>query len=410
MRVLYLTQVFETDRDPGSDRHLFFCKYLVGRGHSVTALTSNVDYKRAVTKHPEGGWRVCKEVEGVEVEYLYSYPHFRGSLARRFLYFVSYLAVTMLEGARMRKVDVVYAVSTPLTVGVLGVVLSRIHRCPLLFEVTDVWPDAAVAAGVVRNRMLIRLASWFESFCYRKAWRIVALTEGIRRNVIGKGVPAEKVLLVTNGVDSSLFRPGSDLDEASRRLRNELKWGDRIVCMYLGAHGRYNALDTIIEAACELRDDQRFVFVLVGDGDEKRRLEGRVRSLELLNVSFLPPVPRAEAPALLGSADVCLLPNRTGEFFNMNLPNKLFDFLASARPIVVAGEGESADVVRKAQAGLVVPAENARAVARALQELARLGAAGRAAMGRAGRAHVLQRYDRSMLCETLATVVEGAAA
>ena len=410
MKVLYLAQIFETGSDPGSDRQLFVCRYLVGRGHSVTAVTSNVDYKRAAVKFPGAGWRIQKRVDGIEVSYVYSFPHFRGSFIKRVLYFLTYMGATMVEASMIKGVDLVYAVSTPLTVGCLGYVLSRIRRCPFVFEVTDVWPDAAVAVGVVKNRTLVKAAGILERFCYRKATRIVALTEGIRENIVVKGVPREKVHLATNGVDGNLFREGPSAERDAQRLRVELGLQQRFVCMYLGAHGRYNALETIIEAAQVLRDKGHIAFVLVGDGDEKGKLETAVRERALGNVRFLPPIGRIDAPGLLRCADLLLLPNRKGEFFRMNLPNKLFDFLASSRPIVIAGEGESAEVVRRAGAGLVVAAEDGVALAEAILEVEGLDETTRHTMGRAGRQYVLARYDRNAVCRDLAVMLEGAVA
>ncbi len=410
MKVLYLTQVFETVADPGSDRHLFLCRYLAGRGHDVTAVTSNVDYKRAAVKFPGAGWRVRKSVDGVEVSYVYSYPHFRGSLLKRMMYFLTYVCTTLVEGSTVRGTSLVYAVSTPLTVGFLGFLLGRIHRCPFVFEVTDVWPDAAVAVGVVNNPTLIKFAGILECFCYRKAARIVALTEGIRENIVAKGVPREKVHLATNGVDGDLFREAEGAEADLTRLREELGLAGRFVCMYLGAHGRYNALETIIDAAAELRDDRKVVFVLVGDGDEKAKLEAAGRSRGLDNVRFFPPVNRSDAPQMLRCADLLLLPNRQGAFFAMNLPNKLFDFLASARPIVVAGEGESAEVVRRAGAGLVVAAEDGVVLAKAVLEIAGLDETARQTMGRSGREYVLAKYDRNGICRDLAVMLEESAA
>jgi glycosyltransferase involved in cell wall biosynthesis len=407
LKVLYLTQVYEAAGDPGSDRHHFLCKYLVARGHRVTAITSNVDYKRAIPKYRGTGWRVRMNIEGVGVSYVYSYPYFRGSFLKRFVYFLTYFLSTLVAGAMEQRVDLVYAVSTPLTVGLLGYLVSRTHGCPFVFEVTDVWPDAAVAMGVVRNKMLIRAAERLEGFCYRKATRVVGLTRGILENIAGKGVPRSKLHLATNGVDRTLFKEPPDLEHEAGLLRAKMGLSGSFACMYLGAHGRYNALGTIIEAAAALRNDRRFVFLLVGDGDEKQVLEAAVRDGRLENVRFLPPSRRSEAPRMLRCADCLLLPNRKGKFFTMNLPNKLFDFLASARPIVVAGEGETATVVREAGAGFTVAAEDGAAMAEAILAVAELEPARREAMGASGRRYVLENYDREAICRKLATCLEG---
>jgi glycosyltransferase involved in cell wall biosynthesis len=169
--------------------------------------------------------------------------------------------------------------------------------------------------------------------------------------------------------------------------------------MYMGAHGSYNSLATIIEVASILKDDPRFLFVFVGDGDEKSKLQQSVVDIGITNVIFLDPVPRIESASLLAAADAFLLPNRKGEFFTGNLPNKLFDFLASSRPVVVAGAGETPALVMDARCGKVGGPEDSHAMADSLLELATMSVAERLAMGADGRKYVLERYDREILSE-----------
>ena len=404
MNILYLCQVFEVGNDAGSERHFFFCKYAVSKGHQATAITSNVDYKNACVKIPGESGTVSRTVEGVDIHYVYSYANFRGSFLKRFYYYVTYFLSTIVQAFKLERVDVIYAVSTPLTVGFLGYVISRLRGIPYVFEVTDVWPDAPVACGVVKNKVLIKLAHWLEMFCYHKAAHIVGLTRGICDNIIAKGINPNKVSIITNGVDFSLFN--STLDDAKRlEVRGKYGFGDRFVAMYMGAHGAYNALATIIEAATILKDDPRFLFVFVGDGDEKPKLQQRTVDYGLTNVIFLKPVPRVESASLLSAADTFLLPNRKGDFFTGNLPNKLFDFLASARPVVVAGAGETPELVMAAACGRVGSPEDSQAMAKTLVELVTMSAEERLAMGTRGRNYVLEHYDRSRLSERFLNIL-----
>lgn len=406
MKLLYLTQVFELADDTGSDRHFFFCRHLAQtRGWQPTAITSNVDYKKAVPRYP-GRWLAKRNVDGVHVRYVYSFAGIRGSFVKRAWYYVTYFAATIFDALTHARPDVVYAVSTPLTVGFLGVILSRIWRRPLVFEVTDLWPDALVALGLMKRGPVLSFARWMERTIYRNASAIVGLTNGIRDGIIAKGVAPEKVTLITNGFDPALF---SHVDLAARtRVRAQLGVrDDQLLCMYLGAHGMYNSLGTIMGAAEALRDRDDLAFVFVGDGDRKPHLQAEVREKDLRNVHFLAPIPRTESVGVLSAADVFLLPNRAGAFYRMNLPNKLFDFLASARPIVVAGEGETADVVAAAGAGKIVPAEDSAAMARAIAGLRDLGMDARAEMGSRGRAYVHEHYRRDILAERFAVTVES---
>ncbi len=396
MKILYLCQVFETGDSAGSERHFYFCRHAVKNGHSTVAITSNVDYKKAAVKIEGESGVVKRTFDGVDVHYVYSYANFRGSYLKRFFYYLTYFWSSITCAFKLEKPDVVYAVSTPLTVGVLGYLISRLRGVPFVFEVTDVWPDAAIQCGVVRNRFLIYCAKVMEAFCYAKAAHIVGLTSGICDNIIAKGVDPNKVSMITNGVDLSLFSPLTPADQR-RAIREKLNISDKFVAMYMGAHGAYNSLNTILEAAILFKDNPDVVFVFVGDGDVRQSLKDGVALNHLSNVMFLDPIPRVDSPALLSAADVFLLPNRKGDYFAGNLPNKLFDYMASARPVVVTGIGESPELVRKADCGKTCAPEDAAALCEQLNALRQLTEAERLDMGMRGRLHVLEYFDRSLL-------------
>jgi len=399
MNILYLCQLFETGKDAGSERHFYFAKYSVRKGHHVTAITSNVDYKNAKMKYIGNKGTITQSIEGVDIHYVYSYANFRGSFIKRFYYYLTYFFSSILQAFRISKPDAVYAVSTPLTVGLLGYIISRLRGVPFVFEVTDLWPEAAVACGVVRNKGLITLANWLAMLCYRKSAHVVGLGHRTCDAIIAKGIEEHKVSLITNGVDLSLFKNSELNDQKRLEIRIRYDFGDRIVVMYMGAMGVYNALDTIIDVALILSNDTQFLFVFIGDGDEKSRLQRRVADDHLVNVIFLPPMPRVESPGMLSAADIFVLPNRKGDFFTGNLPNKLFDFLASAKPVVVAGAGETPQLVMAAGAGKCGPAEDSQAIANSLIELAQMPIEERTAMGQRGRDYVFAHYDRNKLSE-----------
>ena len=401
MKLVYLTQVFETENDFGSDRHYFHCKKLAEKGHEVVVVTSNIDYKTGKPKHAAKGFGpVMIDHQGLRIYYVYSKGDFHGSIFNRIAYFISYLFFALKLQRQIGRADIVYAVSTPLTVGLLGYRLSRLLRAGFIFEVTDVWPDVHMQMGFLRNRFLITLLKNMEMFCYKKARVIVALSEGIKENIQAKlKKQKEKIVLVSNGVDPALFvLDGRSLAKAEG-IRRSHGWPERFVCLYLGAHGRYNSLDTIIAAAALCQTDLSVLFVLVGAGEEKDRLQAAAAGMGLANVVFLPPVERQQAPFYFQAADAFLLPNIKGDYFRMNLQNKFFDFLASARPIVFAGCGESAAIIEKCSCGAVVAAEDGAAMARAVLDLKKMPEAERAQMGRRGREFVLANYDRHALAE-----------
>lgn len=410
MKLVYLTQVFEIENDFGSDRHHFHCRELVAQGDEVVVVTSNIDYKTGRPKHAAKGFApVIIDHQGMRIFYVYSKGDFHGSVLKRILYFISYLFFTLRLQRRIGRADIVYAVSTPLTAGWLGYRLARRLRAAFIFEVTDVWPDVHIQMGFLRNRFLIMLLKKMEMFCYKKARAIVALSEGIKNNIQAKiGPEKEKVVLVSNGVDPDLFTLNEDNMARAEKVRRTHGWQERFVCMYLGAHGRYNALDTIIKAAARCGSDPSLLFVLVGEGEEKSRLQALAAGLGLNNVAFLPPVERRQAPFCLQAADIFLLPNLAGEYYRMNLQNKFFDFLASARPIVFAGSGESAAIIEKNSCGVVVPAEDDGAMAMAVMDLKKLTAEERGEMGRRGRDLVLENFNRHVLAGKWIDLLQGA--
>lgn len=409
MKILYLCQVFEVGKDAGSERHFYFCKYAVRNGHTVTAITSNVDYKNASKKFAEAKGAIRYSTEGVEIYYVYSYANFRGSFYKRFYYYLSYFFSSIIQALKIDKPDIIYAVSTPLTVGLLGYIISRLRGIPFVFEVTDLWPEAAVECGVVKNKRLIKIAHWLAMFCYRKSAHIVGLGKSICSSIIAKGIDINKVSLITNGVDLSLFKGTATGNSKRLEIRSRYGFGNRFVVMYMGAHGAYNSLNTIIDAAVMLKNDQRFLFVFIGDGDEKPRLQKFVTDYCLANVIFLPPMPRVDSPDMLSAADAFALPNRKGEFFSGNLPNKLFDFLASARPVVVTGTGETPELVIRSEAGKCCPPEDSQGMVTALIELAKMPEKERMEIGRKGREYVFSHYDREMLSDRFLHILTDAA-
>jgi len=216
---------------------------------------------------------------------------------------------------------------------------------------------------------------------------------------------ADKVVLITNGINPDLFSGGSTGDHPGERMKDLAIPDSGFVCMYLGAHSLYNALDTVIEAATALREESGIHFVLIGGGDKKEDLMKDVVSRGLTNVHFLPPVPRLQAPRCLRSADIFLLPNLKGDFYKMNLQNKFFDYLASGKPVVFAGCGESADIIKRLDCGRIVDAEDGRAMAKAILDLRSMPKEKRLEMGKKAEDFVFSNYNREVLFDRLLKVL-----
>ena len=392
MNIVMLVQSFETPEDNGSDRHYFFAKELVKTGNKVKVITSNIDYKKA-SRRFDTLWPVSKHYYGFDVLYAPVFSKFRGSKFKRVIFYISFIISSFLELMKSSKTaDLIYGVSNPLTVPFICVLVAKFRKLPFVFEVSDVWPDAAIHTGVLTNKIVIWVAQKIEFFCYKNATHIVCLTEGIQENITKKDTSSSKISVVTNGVDLELFTAVND--SKTSNIKKSLGLNKKFVAMYLGAHGKYNSLDTIINAAKALRDNESVMFVFVGDGDEKARLESTVLEEKLSNVLFLGSVNRKKAVEILSVADCFLLPNLAGDFFKCNLPNKLFDYLASERPIIVSGQVESGVLVEKINAGFVLNAEDSAQLSSKILAILRMSSGERQILGANGGEYVRYYYDR----------------
>jgi glycosyltransferase involved in cell wall biosynthesis len=270
--------------------------------------------------------------------------------------------------------------------------LARMKRARLVVEIRDLWPAIFVELGVLTNRRLIRLLERLELAAYAAADRVVVVSDGFRANLIGRGVPGDKVHTIRNGVALDRFDPGAAADP---RMRERLgaRAGDCLV-LYLGTHGISHGLPGIAAAAARLAAEPVH-FTFVGEGADKARLRRRVAELALGNVTLLPGVPHDEVPGLLAAADICLVPLRDVPLFSTFIPSKMFEYLAAGKAVVGAVTGEAAQILREAGA-VVVPPEDSAALAGAIRALAG-DPQRRQAMGRRGRAHVEHSFDRVAL-------------
>lgn len=407
MRVLYVSQYFVSADQPGGVRHWQHTRALVRAGHEVSVVTSYVQHKERTIPERYAGRKIVREQEdGLDIWRTYSTPGYGRDLRSRLANYASFATWAALAMARVPRPDVIVASSPSLPAAAAAAAFARARRIPFVMEARDLWPDSAVEMGLITDRRIIGAAARMESFCYRTAARVIALTEGIRDGITAKGVPAAKVVLITNGVDLEI---AGDADTAVPVDDPRLPDGV-VAAMYVGAHGTYSSLETLLGAAEHLRDRQDVRIVLVGGGDRKPALVAMAAERGLDNVVFVDPVPKRDVARWLGRADVCILPYQDNAFFGGALPNKIFDYLAAARPLLVAApEGEVTRLVNEADCGVCVPAEDPAAMADAIRRLAD-DRQERRRMGERGRAMALQRYDRRMLAARFVATVESAGA
>jgi glycosyltransferase involved in cell wall biosynthesis len=403
-RVLYVSQYFVSADQPGGVRHWQHTRALARAGHEVTVVTSYVQHKERTVPERYAGRKMVHEVEdGLDVWRTYSTPGYGRDLRSRVASYGTFAWWSALASARVKRPDVVVASSPSLPSAAAAAALARARGARFLLEVRDLWPDSAIAMGLVNDRRTIAAARALESYCYRRADRIVALTEGIRDGMIDQGVSPAKITLITNGVDLEIGAvEGAPPAPAPVPA-------DAFVAMYVGAHGTYSSLETVLDAADRLRDLPGARIILVGGGDRKPALVEEATRRRLDNVVFIDSVPKREVPSWLARADACLLPYQDNPLFAGALPNKAFDYLGAARPIIAAAPaGELTAMVERAGCGVAVPPEDGAALAAAIRALA-ADREGARRMGESGRAYALEHYDRAALAARFVSVVESLA-
>ncbi len=400
MHILLIHQAFASLDEAGGTRHYEMARYLVTRGHQVTIVTSPVSYLTGKARQERMRWIEKESPEpGITILRAYTYPALHKSFFHRGISFFSFMLSSFLVGLSVPQVDLVWGTSPPIFQGVTAWLLARLKRVRFLFEVRDLWPAFAVAAGVLRNRLLIRLSEGLERFLYRRADRLMVNSPGFINHVAQRG--ARWVELVPNGADPVMF----EAHQNGRILREQWGLKDEFVVLYAGAHGLSNDLEVVLESAKILKDEPHIRFVLVGDGKEKPNLIRKAEEWGLKNVIFLPPVAKKEMSEFLSAADACLAILKPLEWYKTTYPNKVFDYMAAGKPVVLAIDGVIREVIETHHAGVAVPPGNPQALAEAVRRLSSEPQKTRE-MGMAGRKAIENCYNRKKFAALLAEIIE----
>lgn len=387
MRILVLHQFYLAPGDPGGSRFNELAALWSADGHDVTVIAGNLNYATGLRAEGTRGTWLARQTDGeVSVVRCHVPSSYNSGLVGRLWAFLGFTLSSCTAVLReRRRPDIVIATSPPLNIALPGVLAARVRfrGVPWVFEVRDLWPESAVTTGVMRReapltRFLYRLERW----ACADADRINVLTPAFKDDLVARGLTTtDKVFFVPNGVDVDTFTPGSRENE----VRRELGWGDDFVAIYAGAHGRANALHQLIDAAEILKDQAGVRIVSVGDGPERIGLEQTVRARGLSNIQFIGSQPKNKMPLLIGAADAGLAVLQANPTFRTVYPNKVFDYMACAKPTVLGIDGVARDLVcGRAKAGLFAEPECGEQIAARLKELSadstlanQLGANGR---------------------------------
>ena len=393
MHILLIHQAFAAIDEPGGTRHHEIAQYLVKRGHRVTIIASPVSYLTGKSEPAQGR---TKEQSGIKILRVYTYSALHRSFLHRIFSFLSFMVSSFIAGLSVSEVDIVWGTSPPIFQSLTAWGLARIKRSTFLLEVRDLWPAFAIAVGVLHQPMLIKASEWLERFLYRHADLVVVNSPGFIQHTRQRG--AKKVELVPNGSDTSMFDP-QKIGKSTREPNREF------IALYAGAHGMSNDLGIVLEAAQMLQERADIKIVLLGDGKEKPALQKLAQNLELTNLQFLPPIPKNEMPAALAGADACIAILKPVPLYGTVYPNKVFDYMAAGKPVLLAIEGVIREVIEEAGAGIAIPPGDPAALADGIRYLADHPDEGQT-MGSRGRNHVKQHFNRPIQAEKFASLIE----
>jgi putative colanic acid biosynthesis glycosyltransferase WcaI len=381
-------------------------EYLKARQHDVRVVTGFPAAPQwKVQKGYEGKWFMHDTVNGVPVFRTYAYiPKNPRNALRRILFDTSFSLSALAAIFRGKRPDVVVVISPPLQLGITALLLAR-RRSRVVLQIQDLVPDAAVAVGALRpGGRAVRIAQALERFVYRKVDRIGVICEGMRQNLIGKGVPAEKLALLPNYVDLSFIR--SLPSKGPFRLRFGIS-AEQFVVMYSGSVSGKQGLQTFVEAGEALEQDDDVACCLIGDGTYLPELKALAQERSMQRFRFLPLQPRESLSEQLSAADVLVITQRK-EVRDMVFPGKLLYYMASGRAILaaVSEDSETGKFIRENEVGIVVPPENPDELVKAIRWMRDHSDQVRR-LGRNGRLAAEARFDRGIVLGEFAELLEG---
>lgn len=341
---------------------------LVKRGHEVRVVTGMPNYpQRRIYEGYRGKLYLTELTNGVAVQRSYVWVRPKPSLLDRLLLEASFVVTSFIHALRGKRPDVIFITAPPLPVSVPSALLGWIHRTPIVLNLQDILPEAAVNVGLLKNPKLIRIFELLEQFAYRTATKISVIAEDFVEHLISKGVPTRKLVQIPNWVDVNFIRP---LPQEKNTFRAEHQLTDKFVALYSGNIALTQGLETVIEAAIRLHHIPNLAIVIVGEEQALQRLQQFCDGCGADNVTLLPLQPREKLPEMLAAADVGLVVQKHN-VISFNMPSKIQVLLASGCAVVasVPANGTAAKAIEHSGGGLVVPPEDPDALAAAILEL-----------------------------------------
>lgn len=369
MHILFLSDNFPPEVNAPATRTFEHCREWVKAGQQVTVITCapNFPQGKVYEGYKNRLWQ-SEDIDGIRVIRVWTFITANEGFIRRIFDYVSFMIAAVIAAPFVRKVDIVIGTSPQFFTACAAYLVSRAKRKPFVFELRDIWPESIKVVGAMKENAVIRLLERIEMFLYRRAERIVSVTNAFRNTLIRRGIDGDKIEVITNGVDLSRFKPQAKDEE----LERQLNLGSKFVAGYIGTHGLAHHLETLLEAAAILKTvpgGEHFHILLLGDGARKKDIAQQAQEMALDNVSFIDSVAKSEVVRYWSLLDASIIHLKKSELFTTVIPSKLFECMGMGLPVLHGVAGESADIVEQEGVGLLFEPENAAALVENLVRL-----------------------------------------
>ena len=398
MHILYIHQHFATPKGSTGTRSYEFARRWVKAGHKVTMVTGYYD----VGGLPPGNKLYRRlDIEGINVVVVGTRYSNKQSYFRRMFSFMSFCIFGLYAGLKTESIDIIYATSTPLTVGITARILKWLKHVPYIFEVRDQWPEIPIELGIIKSGIMKKLLLGLEKSIYKRSSAIVALSPGMAEGIKKVLTMERPVEVVPNSCDIDVFGP--DIDGAL--IREKKRWAGKLVLLHFGAMGKTNGLDFIIKAADRLEDNHDIHFVLAGEGSLKKTYTKRIKRLGLNNIEIMDAVPKEKLPELVAACDVAMVIFANFPILENNSANKFFDSLSAGKPILLNYSGWQRKILEENDAGFGCDLGN---IEQFVEKISYLNSHRKQlkSMGKNARKIAMENFDRDKLAAQVLSLLE----
>ena len=401
MHILFISDNFPPEVNAPASRTFEHCTEWVKLGHKVTVITCapNFPIGKVFDGYKNKIWRV-DNMNGINVCRVWTYIAPNEKFFKRTIDYLSFMVTSFIASMFIRKVDIIIGTSPQIFTACSAFLVGIFKKKPWIFELRDLWPESIQAVGAIRNKRLLKSLEKMEMFLYRKSTAIVSVTHSFKAKLIQRGINGDKIFVITNGVNLNNY----GVKSRSNKLLETYNLNDRFVVGYIGTIGLAHSLDIILNFADENKDKSQYVFLIIGEGADKKRLLEIKNKKNIENVIFINSVSRNEIVDYWAILDASLVHLKKTDLFKTVIPSKIFEAMASAKPILLGVDGEANDIITETKTGVVFEPENVDDFAKKLNSLVYDKTLYRQLVNNGPK--TAEKYNRKVLAKKMLEVIE----